>query len=72
MRWIPVAVLLCCRCAGYLAVLLCLCGRWVDIKELAAARKGGIIKRCPHCKKSGYFNTQNLKVVKGKVVKRKR
>ncbi len=47
------------------------CGKWVDIKELAAY-KGGICKRCPHCKKSAYFSTQNLKVVKGKVVKRKR
>ncbi len=64
------------------------CGEWVDIKELAAptacrasaqrtkelaaAREGGIRKRCPQCKKSAYFSTQNLKVVKGKVVKRKR
>ncbi len=49
------------------------CGKVVNIKE-AVSNKPGVKKWCPHCQKTVYFGIKkyNLKVVKGKVVKRKR
>ncbi len=52
------------------------CGKRLDIKEVPKMpNKPGVRKWCPHCQKVAYFSIKGhnlLKVVKGKVVKRKR
>ena len=51
------------------------CGKWLDIKAPKRTDKPGVCQRCPHCQKVAYFSIKGhnlLKVVKGKVVKRKR
>ncbi len=53
-----------------------MCGKVVNVKEaVKVANKPGVRKWCTHCQESAYFSIKGhnlLKVVKGKVAKRKR